>query len=73
VPADTLSCNWEFSEGVFNGLNENGRIRGRKEKQRGVIRSERNIVIGSDTNGYGFVKEAPRQSKAFGIASLAIT
>ena len=68
-----LSCDWEFSEGGFNGLNENGSIRGGKEQQRGVIRSKRNIIMGSDTNGNGLVKEAPPQGKAFSMASLAIT
>ena len=29
--------------------------------------------MGSDTNGNGLVKEAPRQGKAFSMASLAIT
>jgi hypothetical protein len=59
--------------GFLNGLNENGSIRGRKKKQGDVIRSKRNIVMGSDTNGNGLVKEAPRQGKAFSMASLAIT
>src|SRR2546421_12223958 len=43
--------------GVFNGLNENRSIRGEKEKQRGVIRSKRKLVMGSDTNGNGLVKK----------------
>ena len=46
--------------GWLNGLNENGSIRGGKEKQRGVIRGKRNIIMGSDTNGNGLVKRSAK-------------